>query len=157
FQLKCYRTPKQPGWANEAILDSLGFWPRQVLLTAAQTNDWARNRVRTRKMAIEAALATTNDLTKNLTYANWSNPFANPCFLGWGVVRPIHVYLARKLRKAELWLLSQPRCAGLTPAELGTLLELDEQHAGGRQVASSRSIHTLGLGIDIKYGSNPHV
>jgi hypothetical protein len=81
----------------------------------------------------------------------------NPCFLGWGFVRPIHIYFARKLRKAELWLLSQPRFTGKTPVELAAILDINEKHAGGRSKSGTKSIHTLGLGIDIKYLGNPHL
>ncbi len=123
----------------------------------AQTNEWAKRRVRSGRKGIEEALSTSTDLTKDLTQSNWWSSFVNPCFLGWEFVRPIHVYFARKLRKAELWLLSQSRFAGATPIELATLLEIDEKHAGGRSESGSKSIHTLGLGIDVKYKGNPHV
>jgi hypothetical protein len=158
FQIKCYKDSKQhDGFAGPSVLDSLGFWPRKGLRSSAQTNEWAKGRVRSGRMGIEEALSTSTDLTKDLTQSNWWSSFVNPCFLGWGFVRPIHVYFARKLRKAELWLLSQSRFAGATPVELATLLEIDEKHAGGRSESGSKSIHTLGLGIDVKYKGNPHI
>ncbi len=158
FQMKCYRNSKQhDGLAGAAILDSLGFWPRKGLRSSAQTNEWAQGRVRSKKKGIAEALSTPTDLTRDLTQSNWWNSFVNPCFLGWEFVRPIHIYFARKLRKAELWLLSQSRFAGKTPAEMATLLDINEKHAGGRSNAGSKSIHTLGLAIDIKYLGNPHV
>jgi hypothetical protein len=158
FQMKCYRDSKQhDGFAGASVLDSLGFWPRRGLISSAQTNEWAKGLVRSRRSGIAAALSTSTDLTRDLTYSNWWNAFVNPCFLGWGFVRPIHIYFARKLRKAELWLLSQSRFTGKTPAELAALLDIDEKHAGGRSKSGSKSIHTLGLGIDIKYLGNPHI
>ncbi len=133
FQIKCYRDSKEhDGFAGPSVLDSLGFWPRRGLLSAAQTNEWARNQVKSRRKDIEAALSVTTDLIKDLTYSNWWNSFVNPCLLGWNFVRPIHVYFARKLRKAELWLLSQSRFTEKTPAEMAVLLKIDEKHAGGR-------------------------
>lgn len=158
FQIKCYRDSKQhDGFAGPSALDSLGFWPRRGLISRAQTNEWAKGQVKSGEKGIEAALSVTTDLTKDLTYSNWWNSFVNPCLLGWNFVRPIHVYFARKLRKAELWLLSQSRFTGKTPAEMAVLLKIDEKHAGGRSQSGSKSIHTLGLGIDIKYLGNPHV
>jgi hypothetical protein len=159
FQAKCYKRvdSKQHGVAGPSVLDSLGFWPRKGLLSSAQTNEWAKGRVRSRRKEIEQALSTSTDLTGDLTQSNWWTSFVNPCFLGWGFVRPIHIYFARKLRKAELWLLSQPRFTGKTPVELAALLDINEKHAGGRSKSGSKSIHTLGLGIDIKYLGNPHV
>lgn len=158
FQQKCYRETRQhDGLAGAGVLDSLGFWPRRGLISAAQTNDWAKRQVRARRTAIDAALATRTDLTKDLTAANWWNAFVNPSFLGSTFARPIHVYFARKLRQAERWLLTQTRFAGSTPVELASALVINESHKGGRSDASSKSIHTLGLGIDIKYVGNPHV
>ena len=158
FQMKCYRDSKQhDGFAGPSVLDSLGFWPRRGLIVSAQTNEWAKGLVRSRRSGIEAALSTSTDLTKDLTYSNWWNSFVNPSFLGWGFVRPIHIYFARKLRKAELWLLGQSRFAGSTPVELAVLLAINEKHAGGRSESGSKSIHTFGLGIDIKYTGNPHI
>ena len=158
FQMKCYSDSKQhDGFAGASVLDSLGFWPRRGLISLAQTNEWAKGLVRSRRSGIEAALSTSTDLTRDLTYSNWWNSFVNPCFLGWGFIRPIHIYFARNLRKAELWLLSQSPFTGKTPVELATLLNIDQKHAGGRSKPGSKSIHTLGLGIDIKYLGNPHV
>jgi hypothetical protein len=158
FQIKCYRDSKQhDGFAGPSVLDSLGFWPRRGLISLAQTNKWAKEQVKSRRKGIETALSVTTDLTKDLTYSNWWNSFVNPCFLGWGFARPVHVYFVRKLRMAELWLLSQSRFAGKTPMELAALFEINEKHVGGRRESGSKSIHTLGLGIDIKYGGNPHI
>jgi hypothetical protein len=158
FQIKCYRDSKQhDGFAGASVLDSLGLWPRKGLRSLAQTNDLAKGQVGSRRKSIEAALSATTDLTKDLTYSNWWNSFVNPCFIGWGFNRPIHVYFARKLRKAELWLLSQSRFRGKTPVELAVLLDIDEEHRGGRRKPGSKGMHTLGLGIDIKYLGNPHI
>ncbi|MCI0601359.1 MAG: hypothetical protein L0Y60_17955, partial [Beijerinckiaceae bacterium] len=124
FQMKCYKDSKQhDGSAGPSVLDSLGFWPRKGLLSKAQTNKWAERLVHRRTKGIEEALSTSTDLTRDLTQSNWWSSFVNPCFLGWEFARPIHIYFARKLRKAELWLLSQSRFAGKTPVELAALLD----------------------------------
>ncbi|MFN0104219.1 MAG: hypothetical protein ACKV2U_19305 [Bryobacteraceae bacterium] len=158
FQLKCYRDSKQrDGFAGPSVLDSLGFWPRKGLRSSAQTNTWAKNRVSSKKKNIEDAISASTALTGDVTADNWWTSFVNPSFLGWGFARPIHVYFARKLRKAEVWLQSQPRFAGTTPVEMAVLLDINEKHAGGRANADSKSIHTIGLGVDIKYTGNPHV
>jgi hypothetical protein len=159
FQMKCYKDPKQrDGLAGPSALDSLGFWPRKGLLSSAQTNAWARKRVQSKEKKIEEALTIMpTELVRDLKASNWWISFVNPCFLGWGFVYPIHVYFARKLRKAEQWLLSQPRFAGKTPVELSVLLDINEKHAGGRGNPGSKSIHTFGLAIDIKYSGNPHI
>jgi hypothetical protein len=158
FQVKCYRDTRQhDGIAGAAVLDSLGFWPRTGMRASAQTNDWAKERVRSNRQSIADALSQASDLTSGLSASNWWDSFVSPCFLGWGFARPIHVYFARKLRKAELWLLSQPRFAGSTPSDLARLLEIDEEHVGGRDNTASVSMHTLGLATDIKYVGNPHV
>jgi hypothetical protein len=70
---------------------------------------------------------------------------------------PIHVYLARRLRQAERALLGQSKFSGKTPVELAAIFSIDEKHAGGRLKADSRSIHTFGIGTDIKYKGNPHI
>jgi len=158
FQLKCYRDTRQhDGIAGTAVLDSLGFWPRTGMRASAQTNQWARERVRSNAKNIAGALAQTTDLTSGLRSSDWWDSFVSPCFLGWGLTRPIHVYFARKLRTAERWLLSQPRFTGSTPSELARVLAIDEEHVGGRDSEGSVSMHTLGLAIDIKYVGNPHV
>jgi hypothetical protein len=158
FQMKCYRDSKQhDGMARTTVLDSLGFWPRKGMLAAAQTNDWARGQVRSKAKDIDAAVSPVTDLTRDLSSSNWWESFVNPCFLGWDFNRPIHVYFARKLRQAERWLLSQSRFARKTPADLSRLLDIDEKHRGGRDKASSKGMHPLGLAVDIKYAGNPHI
>ena len=159
FQMNCYKDSKQhDGLAGASVLDSLGFWPRKGLRSSSQTNQWAKDQVRSRAESIDKAIAgTPPDLARDLSAKNWWISFVNPCFLGRTFARPIHVYFARKLRKAELWLLSQPRFAGKTPVELAELLDINENHAGGRNNAGSKSSHTLGLAIDVKYLGNPHV
>ncbi len=157
FQRKCYADSRQhDGWAGPSVLDSLGLWPRPGLRPTAQTNDWARSWIRKKQSAIEAALRRmTPDLSAGLGATTWWDCFVSPCYLGWGFNRPIHAYLARKLRQAERWLLSQQRFIGKSPVELANLLDIREVHAGGR--TKGESIHTLGLGIDIKYAGNPHI
>ena len=158
FQIKCYRDSKQhDGMAGTTVLDSLGFWPRKGMLAAARTNEWAPGQVRSKAKDIDAALSPVTDLTRDLSSSNWWESSVNPCFLGREFNRPIHVYFARKLRRAERWLLSQTRFAGKTPADLARLLDIDEIHGGGRVTAGSNSIHTLGLAVDIKYLGNPHI
>lgn len=159
FQSKCYQDSHQrDGLAGSSVLDSLGFWPRKGLLSQAETNDWAQDWVKARRKKIDEALAVTPaDFARGLTAASWWDAFVNPAFLGWAFQRPIHVYLARKLRQAEQWLLGQARFAGKTPVELAALLDIQEKHAGGRASAGSKSIHTTGLAIDIQYSRNPHV
>jgi hypothetical protein len=45
----------------------------------------------------------------------------------------------------------------MTPVELGAALGVDEEHKGARPTASSASMHTFGLAVDIKYSGNPWI
>ena len=159
FQLKCYRNPKQhDGLAGSSVLDSLGFWPRRGLLATAATNQWARQRVTDREEKVSLAISQMpSDLARGLRADSWWKSFVNPSFLGWEFNHPIHVYFARRLRQVEQALLSQARFAGKTPAELAGMLDVREKHQGGRTNPSSKSFHTFGLAIDIKYSGNPHI
>jgi hypothetical protein len=66
----------------------------------------------------------------------------------------------RKLRAAERDLLAQDRFRCMTPVQLGKALGFDDKsevHRGARPDASTASVHTYGLALDIKYAGNPFV
>jgi hypothetical protein len=157
FQRKCYKDLKQhDGVAGPSVLDSLGFWPRLGMLSSAQTNELTKKRLRSNRDGIERALSSmSTTLAQGITVAAWWSSFVNPCFIGWSFNRPIHIYFARKLRTAEQWLLTQGKYSGSTPAELATLLDINEEHRGGR--IKGVGFHTFGLALDIKYKGNPHI
>jgi uncharacterized protein YcbK (DUF882 family) len=159
FQKKCYAEKSMwDGKAGPSVLDSLGLWQRKGMKSRAQTNSWARTRIKSKQEAIKKALdITPSDLKKGIRPDEWWESFVNPTFLGWTFKYPIHVYFARKLRTVENLLLSQSRFDGKTPVDLARIFNVKERHAGGRTNQGSKSIHTLGLGIDIKYIGNPHI
>src|SRR5262249_48155942 len=80
--------------------------------------------------------------------------------LGWRSTAGAHLFLVRRLRTAERDLLSQDRFRCMTPVQLGKALGFDdtsEVHRGARPDATTASMHTSGLALDIKYAGNPFV
>ncbi len=139
------------GKAGEGTLDSLGL----VLRTGLNGSDQANPN---RTAWVQSKDADIRSLSSNeLTAATWFERMVNPSFLGWNFSHGIHLHLARRLRVAERALLAQTAYAGMTPVELAAALGIDEQHGGARPTATSRSQHTLGLAVDIKYATNPWV
>jgi hypothetical protein len=69
----------------------------------------------------------------------------------------VHVVFVRKLRIAELHLLSQPGYRGMTPVELGRALGLTQGHGGARPNAAGGGMHSFGLAADVEYTGNPWI
>jgi hypothetical protein len=91
------------------------------------------------------------------TAANWWRGMANPGWLGRRFSDGVHLVLIRKLRQAEALLLAQPAYAGMTGVQLGAALGIVEGHKGARPRASTASMHTFGLAVDIEYIRNPWI
>ncbi|NEW75548.1 hypothetical protein [Streptomyces rhizosphaericus] len=165
FQAKCYLDPEQAdGLAGESTLDSLGFVKQRGLRTVNRVNTTARDRL---KLAVETqpgAARAVRDETGG-EHTDWFDHMVNPTFLGRHFNKGIHLVLAYRLRAAERWLLTLPQYAGMTPTELGRALRLDEPpdrthdpvHKGHRPDATTNSMHTFGLAVDIRYWTNPWV
>ena len=153
FQAKCFFEPSQiDGLAGESTLDSLGLVKRRGLRSVARRNSAAMARLR----RADVPRLTGNEFTANA----WFDFMVNPTFLGWRFTAGAHLLLVRKLRTAERDLLSQDRFRCMTPVQLGTALSFDdtsEVHRGARPDASTASMHTYGLALDIKYAGNPFV
>ncbi|MGH7335540.1 MAG: hypothetical protein ACREKS_22900 [Candidatus Rokuibacteriota bacterium] len=153
FQAKCFFEPSQiDGRAGESTLDSLGLVKRRGLRSVARRNSTAIGRLRRADVPGVAG----NEFTANA----WFDFMVNPTFLGWRFTAGVHLVLVRKLRTAERDLLSQNRFRCMTPVQLGKALGFDDKsevHRGARPDASSASMHTYGLALDIKYAGNPFV
>ena len=153
FQSKCFFESNQiDGKAGESTLDSLGIIKRSGMNSMDRVNIKAKGRLK----KIKVRQLTGNEFTAN----SWFDAMVNPSFLGHRFKNGIHIILARKLRKAENWLLSLPQYRGKTPLALGAALGFThskEQHKGARPTATTDSIHTFGLATDILYSSNPWV
>ena len=135
------------GKAGGSTLDTLGLVRRTGLNPVAQANA-AAQRVLNR---VDARLA------PEFTASTWWEGMVNPGWLGQRFSNGIHLVLARKLRQAEGLLRAQPAYAGLTGVALGHALGIGEGHKGARPTASSASMHTFGLAVDIEYRANPWI
>ena len=157
FQRKCYLDLNQhDGQAGESTLDSLGLIARTGpgMRGARRRHDGAQQRLNARDRAVQAATA------NEFSAANWFDRMTDPSVfglttkLGFG----LHLVLVRKLRQAERFLLTLPAFRGMTPARLGSALGLTEKHGGARPTdATTTSLHSLGLAIDISFLANPWV
>ena len=165
FQQKIYASvsPKSAGMAGEGVLDALGF----VRHRGASLNAVDAANVRFHVKGRTAAFRRIQDLytSDSAAFAHlgadvspktWYCLFVNAPFLGRPFDRGIQVELMRRLRLAEKWLLAQPKYQGMSAAELGAALGIDEDHHGGRP-SKGNSMHTLGLAVDISYIRNPWV
>lgn len=171
FQQKVYTAPPaakkrsdpRDGMVGEGSLDALGFVRhRDKALNATDSknigyhvggNYKAYRRI---KEVYRSQRPLFDALGADVTPANWFYLFANPPFLGRPFRSGVHIELVRRLRLAEAWLMAQPQYRGMSPVQIGAALGIDEEHAGGRQNATS-SMHTLGLAVDIGYVKNPWV
>jgi hypothetical protein len=158
FQAKCFfETSQIDGMAGESTLDSLGLVKRSGMNSVDQRNTGAHARLG----KVDVARLTSNEFTAD----TWFDHMVNPSFLGWrfltgGTPRGVHLSFMRKLRTAERALLAQSKFSGKTPVELGKALGFNatsEEHKGARPTATSASMHTYGLAVDIKYTGNPWV
>ncbi|MGE5765334.1 MAG: hypothetical protein ACM3ZF_16140 [Mycobacterium leprae] len=158
FQAKCFfETGQIDGMAGESTLDSLGLVKRSGMNSVDQRNTGAHGRLG----RVDVAALTSKEFTAD----TWFDHMVNPSFLGWrfltgGTPRGVHLSFMRKLRIAERALLAQSKFSGETPVELGKALGFNatsEEHKGARPTATSASMHTYGLAVDIKYTGNPWV
>lgn len=149
------------GHAGVMALDSLGLFHRKLSSLYPDSpllkgNDAALARlaltddVRSAKKILEAA---------GYTSTNWFDHMVNPSFLGRTFRRSngIHIELLRALREAERALLDKAAYRGMSPAELGVALEIEESHAGARPGNGGTSIHLYGMALDIDYCLNPWI
>jgi subtilisin family serine protease len=154
LQKKCYCEQREhDGHAGESTLDSLGLIVRagSGFRGADRGNATAQKRLDKRDQQIQAATS------HEFSAANWFSKMTDPAVFGWRTesAHGLHVLLVRKLREAERYLLTLPAFRGKTPAELGNALGLHEPHKGARPSATTGSVHTFGLAIDVGYSGNP--
>lgn len=152
FQRKCYLDPRQiDGKAGESTLDSLGLVNRMGMNAVDRENRYRRAFLHRQDREIRRLSG------GEFSSTNWFDHMVQPSFLGRTFTNGIHLHLLRRLRVAEHHLLTHGAYRGLTPADLGHRLQLDERHKGARPTAHTHSMHTLGLAVDIKYTTNPWV
>jgi subtilisin family serine protease len=139
------------GKAGASTLDTLGLVDRRGLTSVRRANRTAQGRLD--RLGGSVRTATGGEFTA----ATWWGGMVDPAVVGRRTKNGMHVILARRLRQAEAWLLAQPSYQGLTPAGLGYILGIDEEHKGARPSAATASMHTYGLAVDIRYSSNPWI
>ena len=162
FQRKTCRRPavgdtwKQctmDGTVAEDTLDALGFiyhlGKKTDLNLADQVNTTADKTLKKVK-AIDF-----QGVEPGLTAKTWWTYMVRPPWLGMPIRHGIHLVLLKRLRVAQQFLMSLLAYENLSPAELGKVLGLEEEHKGARPWTATRSMHTFGLGIDIGYTHNP--
>jgi hypothetical protein len=160
FQRKTCRTPTigdvarrctVDGRLAEDTLDALGF----VYHTGKDLNAADRaNSVATATLRRVAATAFA-DIEPGLKASTWWSYMVGPPWLGMPIKHGIHIVLLKKLRRAQGALMRLPAFDGLSPAELGRVLGIEEEHKGARPTSPDWSMHLFGLGIDIGYTRNP--
>jgi hypothetical protein len=162
FQLKTCRVPTvgttlkectMNGRVAEDTLDALGFvyHAGESLNTADRANRIAA--------ATLARVPKTSLMAQEpgLTAKTWWSYMVSPPWLGLPIKHGIHLLLLRKLRRAQRVLMDLPAYAGLSPAELGRTLGLEEELKGARPSETDWGMHLFGLAIDIGYTRNPWV
>jgi hypothetical protein len=162
FQRKTCRTPTvgdvlRPctidGRLAEDTLDALGFvYHAGKDLNAADRS----NTVATATLRRVSASAFTG-LEPGLKASSWWSYMVSPPWLGMPIKQGIHLVLLKRLRRAQRALMQLPAYAGLSPAELGRVLGIEEEHKGARPTSPDWSMHLFGLGIDIGFTRNPWV
>lgn len=134
-------------------LDALGFvyhlGKTTDLNLADQVNRTASDTLKKVK-AIEF-----KDLEPGLTAKTWWTYMVRPPWFGMPIKHGIHLVLLKRLRRAQKFLMGLSAYENLSPAELGKVLGLEEEHKGARPWNTDKSMHTFGLGIDISYTHNP--
>jgi hypothetical protein len=162
FQRKTCRKPtvgdtwKQctmDGTVAEDTLDALGFvyhfGKKTDLNLADQVN-------RTAAATLKKVRAIGfKGLEPGLTAKSWWTYMVRPPWLGMPIKHGIHLVLLKRLRQAQRFLMGLRAYENLSPAELGKVLGLEEEHKGARPWTATKSMHTFGLGIDISYTHNP--
>lgn len=139
------------GKAGSSTLDTLGIVLRPRGNPVATKNTVAQARITARAAAVKTA--TSNEFTSS----NWWEGMVNPAWLGRTFTNGIHLVLARRLRQAEAALLAKRAYSGRNGVQLGAAVGITEQHKGARPTASSASMHTFGLAVDIEYSHNPWI
>lgn len=160
FQRKTCRTPTvgdvsraatTDGRVAEDTLDALGFvyHTGRALNTADRANTVATatlNRVRA---------AAFTGVEPGLTAGTWWTYMVSPPWLGMPIKQGVHLVLLKRLRRAQRALMRLHAYSDLSPAELGRVLGINEEHKGARPTSGDWSMHLFGLGIDVGYTRNP--
>jgi subtilisin family serine protease len=153
FQKKCYcEKLEHDGQAGESTLDSLGLIRRYGagFHGGLRHNAKAQERLTQHDKQVQAVTS------QEFSASSWFSGITDPSVFGMRTKghNGLHVLLVRRLRQAERYLLTLPAFRGKPPAALGAALGLTERHAGMRS-ATTGSMHTFGLAIDIEYTANP--
>ena len=148
-----WKLPTMDGTVAEDTLDALGFVYHTGKKTELNLADLVnKTAAETLKKVKETDF---QGLEPGLTAATWWNYMVRPPWLGMPIKQGIHLVLLKRLRQAQRFLMGLPAYENLSPAELGKVLGLEEEHKGARPGAATRSMHTFGLAIDISYTHNP--
>ncbi|MFZ0726841.1 MAG: S8 family serine peptidase [Desulfobacterales bacterium] len=148
-----WKPPTMSGMVAEDTLDALGFvyhtGRTSVLNQADLVNKTAAGTLK------KVQRSEFEGLEAGLTAKTWWSYMVRPPWLGMPIKQGIHLVLLKRLRQAQRFLMSLPAYENMNPAMLGQVLGLEEEHKGARPRATTRSLHTFGLGIDISYTHNP--
>ena len=148
-----WKLPTMDGTVAEDTLDALGFVYHTGKKTDLNLADLVnKTAAETLKKVKETDF---QGLEPGLTAATWWNYMVRPPWLGMPIKQGIHLVLLKRLRQAQRFLMGLPAYENLSPAELGKVLGLEEEHKGARPGAATRSMHTFGLAIDISFTHNP--
>ncbi|MDN3514161.1 MAG: hypothetical protein NG747_07155 [Candidatus Brocadia sp.] len=148
-----WKPPTMGGMVAEDTLDALGF----IYHTGSTTVLNLADRVnRTADETLKKVKAGEfQGVEPGLTAKTWWTYMVRPPWLGMPIKHGIHLVLLKRLRRAQQFLMNLLAYENLSPAELGKVLGLEEEHKGARPGAATRSMHTFGLAIDISYTHNP--
>lgn len=140
------------GKAGPSTLDSLGLVQRSGMNSVESPNSAAQDRLN----RVDAS--TLHQVTGGEFIATtWWRGIVNPGWLGQTFSNGVHQVLVRELRRAEALLLGQSNYSGMTSGQLGTALGIKETHRSYRPSATTASMHTFGLAVDIDYTTNPWI
>jgi hypothetical protein len=156
FQNANYLNPSdQDGIIGQSTLDTLGFINHGLKQKLNSSGFYGQGQLNRRDIKPKIPGLTNNEFSAE----NWYQFILKPAWLGVKITDGIHILLLRKLKEAEVWLLSQPQYKGMTPVQLGRALgfNAETRYSAGRLSANNEAMHGFGLAIDINVAGNPWI
>ncbi|MGH2396678.1 MAG: hypothetical protein ACRDFW_06755 [bacterium] len=133
--------PTMGGMVAEDTLDALGF---VYHLGKKPDFNLADLENKTAAETLKKVRATEfKDLEPGLTAKTWWTYMVRPPWLGMPIKQGIHLVLLKRLRQAQQFLMGLRAYENMSPAELGKVLGLEEEHKGARPwTATKRCTHS---------------
>jgi subtilisin family serine protease len=148
-----WQPPTMDGRVAEDTLDALGFVYHLGKKTDLNLADHVNTTAADTLKKVKAS--EFEGLEPGLTANTWWTYMVRPPWLGMPIKHGIHLVLLKRLRQAQRFLMDLHAYENMSPAELGKVLGLGEEHKGARPGTATKSMHTFGLGIDIGHSHNP--